>query len=184
MRLRETVPPIEQGTVMQKIINPCQLEEYLYKGKTNVTGWASKATDISPFACSLDEGVRNARLDYFIPNRALSGTYDGNDFLKAVDNGEDMYVIRYKTNETPDLDQYAKLDGYNKPPCTGTGILGSNEHLIPEYSNRFVPGTGTKTFTPNGKEIADGAIYKINSDGSECMIGYWDKNVGHFVAVE
>ena len=181
IRLRGTVPTIESGTVMQKIINPCQLNEYLYKGKTNVTGWASKAADISPWARNLDEGVRHARLDYFIPNRTLPGTYDGNDFKRAINNGEDMYVLRFMTVTTPDNTMYPKADEYNRPPCTGTGFTASSEHLIPEFTYSMRPDG---TVNQLGVEISSGAIFKINPQSEECLIAMWDEIVGHFIPVE
>ena len=55
-------------------------------------------------------------------------------------------------------------------PCTGTGFTGSEDHLIPEYK---YPAT-----TPT-----DGAIYKIDADGNETMVGMWDKDANRFYPV-
>ncbi len=70
-------------------------------------------------------------------------------------------------------DEYPRViasQPWNKPPCTGTGYLGSEEHFIPEYTYGM------------GHDITDGAIYKVDIYGNEKMVAYWDH--GSFQAVE
>ena len=70
-------------------------------------------------------------------------------------------------------DEYPRViasQPWNKPPCTGTGYLGSEEHFTPEYTYGM------------GHDITDGAIYKVDIYGNEKMVAYWDH--GSFQAVE
>ena len=77
-----------------------------------------------------------------------------------------IYYIRF-TSDTNPSDIGIPNDGH---PCTGTGFTGSENHLIPEYK---YPAT-----TPT-----DGAIYKIDADGNETMVGMWDKDANRFYPV-
>ncbi len=68
---------------------------------------------------------------------------------------------------------YPKMDGtepWNKPPCTGTGYTGSENHLVPEYTYG------------RGQEISDGAIYKVDCTGKETLVAFW--NHGRFEKTE
>ncbi len=35
-----------------------------------------------------------------------------------------------------------------------------------------------------GQEITNGAIYKVDKDGKETMVGYWNSNLGRFSEVK
>ena len=72
--IRKKVPTIDSRTVLQKVLSPYQVEEYLYKGKTNVTGDVYRASDIAPFANNLENAVKNIRLDYHVNNKSFSGS--------------------------------------------------------------------------------------------------------------
>ncbi|MDU5808911.1 MAG: hypothetical protein E6Z65_06925 [Finegoldia magna] len=162
--LRDTVPPVTEDTVMQKVISPEQFEEYTkeYEGKTQVTGCASKAADAAPFTNNMEQAYETLRLDY-----------NGTCYKEAAENGRDMYVMRFTSDYCPGNENFPKMDGsepWNKPPCTGTGYTGSGEHLVPEYTYG------------RGQEITDGAIYKVDCNGIETMVGMW--NHGHFEKVK
>ena len=96
--------------------------------------------------------------------------YKGNDGegcnVKELEENADVYIIRF-TSDTNPSDIGIPNDGH---PCTGTGFTGSENHLIPEYK---YPVT-----TPT-----DGAIYKIDADGNETMVGMWDNDVNRFYPV-
>lgn len=81
--IRRKVPTIDSRTVLQKVLSPYQVEEYLSKGKTNVTGDVFRASDIAPFANNLESAVKNIRLDYYVDNKSIPGAYDGNDYLET-----------------------------------------------------------------------------------------------------
>lgn len=83
-----------------------------------------------------------------------------------MEENADVYIIRF-TSDTNPSDIGIPNDGH---PCTGTGFTGSENHLIPEYK---YPAT-----TPT-----DGAIYKIDADGNETMVGMWDKDANRFYPV-
>lgn len=162
--LRDTVPPVTEDTVMQKVISPEQFEEYTKEdgGKTQVTGCASRAVDAAPFTNNMEQAYETLRLDY-----------NGTCYKEAAENGGDMYVMRFTSDYCPSNENFPKMDGsepWNKPPCTGTGYTGSGEHLVPEYTYG------------RGQEITDGAIYKVDGNGNETMVGMW--NHGHFEKVK
>lgn len=96
--------------------------------------------------------------------------YKGNDGegcnVKELEENADVYIIRF-TSDTNPSDIGIPNDGH---PCTGTGFTGSENHLIPKYK---YPAT-----TPT-----DGAIYKIDADGNETMVGMWDKDANRFYLV-
>lgn len=96
--------------------------------------------------------------------------YKGNDGegcnVKELEENADVYIIRF-TSDTNPSDIGIPNDGH---PCTGTGFTGSENHLIPEYK---YPVT-----TPT-----DGAIYKIDADGNETMVGMRDKDANRFYPV-
>ena len=96
--------------------------------------------------------------------------YKGNDGegcnVKELEENADVYIIRF-TSDTNPSDIGIPNDGH---PCTGTGFTGSENHLIPEY--KYLATTPT-----------DGAIYKIDADGNETMVGMWDKDANRFYPV-
>ncbi len=148
--LRTRVPEIDQDTVMQKVIPADSVGKYLDGSFTQVGGCVAKANDAAPYTTNGEAAYKNLRLDY-------PGTkYEG------FQSGEDMYVIRFKyTDDYVPSNSDIPLQADNKPPCTGTGFLGSEEHLIPEYTHDYT-------------DISDGAIYKIDKDGNEIMVAMWD----------
>ena len=119
----------------------------------------SKAEDTAPYISCGADAYKELRLDY-----------KGNDGegcnVKELEENADVYIIRF-TSDTNPSDIGIPNDGH---PCTGTGFTGSENHLIPEYK---YPAT-----TPT-----DGAIYKIDADGNEIMVGMWDKDANRFYPV-
>lgn len=162
--MRSEVPDITPDTVMQKALSPSDFEKYMDEDspKTQVTGCAARAEDAAPYTSNARETYDNLRLDY-----------QGTEFKEPAENNGDTYVMRFQSDYCPSNDEFPKMDDsqpWNKPPCTGTGYVGSEDHLIPEYSYG------------RGQDISDGAIYKIDSDGNETMVAYW--NHGRFQSVE
>ena len=162
--LRDNVPAVTEDTVMQKVISPDQFAEYtsVDSPKTQVTGCASRATDVAPYTNNMEQAYETLRLDY-----------NGTCYKEPAENGGDMYVMRFTSEYCPGNEEYPKMDGsqpWNKPPCTGTGYTGSSEHLVPEYTYG------------RGQDITDGAIYKVDKDGNETMVAMW--NHGRFEKVE
>ncbi|MBS6020206.1 MAG: hypothetical protein KH846_08470 [Leptotrichia wadei] len=152
---RKSVEEITPDTVMQKVISYDQSENYL-KGKfVDVRHCCSKASDTAPYVSCGSDAYKELRLDY-----------ENNDALRKLENNSEMYVIRFTSN-TPS----SEIGIPNAPhPCTGTGFTGSNEHLIPEYE---YPET----------KPTDGAIYKIDAEGNETIIGIWDDEIPRFIRV-
>ena len=152
IEMRKSVEEITPDTVMQKVISYDQSENYL-KGKfVDVRHCCSKASDTAPYVSCGSDAYKELRLDY-----------ENNDALRKLENNSEMYVIRF-TSDTPSSEIGIPNDD---PPCTGTGFTGSNEHLIPEYKY-------PKTI------LTDGAIYKIDAEGNETIIGIWNEDESRF----
>ena len=162
--IRSNVPEITKDTVMQKVITLDQFLEYTREiaPRIDISGCASKASDAAPYTNNMEQAYETLRLDY-----------KGTAYKKLVENNGDMYVMRFTSNYCPSNSEYPKMDGsepWNIPPCTGTGFTGSGEHLVPEYTYG------------RGREISDGAIYKIDANGQEIMVAFW--NYDHFENVK
>ena len=159
LEAREKVPEIKPDTVMQKVIPSAQVDNYLNGDWTQVRNCCSKADDTAPYISCGSDAYKELRLDY-----------KGNDGegcnVKELEQNADVYIIRFTSDANPS-DIGIPNDGH---PCTGTGFIGSEDHLIPEYK---YPAT-----TPT-----DGAIYKIDADGNETMVGMWDKDANRFYPV-
>ena len=153
IEMRKSVEEITPDTVMQKVISHDKANSYLSNTKFNyITDCCSKASDTAPYVSCGSDAYKELRLDY-----------QNNDALCKLENNSEMYVIRF-TSDTPS----SEIGIPNDPlPCTGTGFTGSNEHLIPEYKY-------PKTI------LTDGAIYKIDAEGNETIIGIWSKDYSHF----
>ena len=159
LEVRERVPEIKPDTVMQKVIPSAHVDNYLNGDWTQVRNCCSKAEDTAPYISCGSDAYKELRLDYQGNERA-----DCN--VKELEQNADVYIIRF-TSDGNHSDIGIPNDGH---PCTGTGFTGSEDHLIPEYK---YPDT-----TPT-----DGAIYKIDADGNETMVGMWDKDANRFYPV-
>ena len=163
---REKVPEITPDTVMQKVIPSAQVENYLNGARNTIGGCCSKAADTAPFISCGEDAYKELRLDY-----------NGNDHLeynvRELEGNADAYVIRFTT----DTDSSRFGVPNSAPPCTCTGFLGGENHLIPEYTYLK---TDDKDF---GFVPTDAAIYKIDSDGNEIMVGKWDGDKDRFYPV-
>ena len=154
IEMRKSVEEITPDTVMQKVISYDQSENYL-NGDIEFHGCCSKASDTAPYVLCGSDAYKELRLDY-----------ENNDALRKLENNSEMYVIRFTSN-TP----LSEIGIPNSSlPCTGTGFTGSNKHLIPEYK---YPET----------KPTDGAIYKIDAEGNETIIGIWNKRNFYFERV-
>ena len=153
---RKSVEEITPDTVMQKVISHDKANSYLSNTKFNyITYCCSKASDTAPYVSCGSDAYKELRLDY-----------QNNDALCKLENNSEMYVIRFTSN-TPSSEIGIPNDPH---PCTGTGFTGSNKHLIPEYEY-------PKTI------LTDGAIYKIDAEGNETIIGIWNKENFYFERV-
>lgn len=83
-----------------------------------------------------------------------------------------MFVMRYTSNYCPSNSEHPVINAYTKPPCTGTGFLGSENHLLPKYTYGL------------GHEITDGAIFKVDKNGNETLHAVWNKIDRCFEIVE
>ncbi|KNY28484.1 hypothetical protein [Pseudobacteroides cellulosolvens] len=151
---RQNLSPVKEDTIMQKVIDEDQLNAYLDKDnpKRVMSGCASKASDVAPFTNNVGEAYDNLRLDY-----------KGNKFKEKAENGGSTYVMRCTSNYCPNNSEHPVINAYTQPPCTGTGFLGSEKHLLPEYTYG------------RGQAINDGAIFKVDKDGNESLHAVWNK---------
>ena len=166
---REKVDAPTEETVMQKIVGVCtgkieeDLEKYLHptdrftgeKVNAQIFGFVAKAEDSAPFSRTPTACYVNFRLDY-----ASTGF---NNPEQAV------YVIRFTDGRNYEIPFSEKFGGNcdAAQPCTGNGFLGSEKVCIPEY----------KVFEENGQGaiVTDGYIFKVNPDGTEELVAYFDK---------
>lgn len=159
LEVRKNVPEINPDTVMQKVIPVGQVDNYLNGDWTEVRNCCSRSCDIAPYISCGADAYKELRLDY-----------KGNDGegcnVRELENNSDMYIIRFTSDANP-FEIGIPNDGHL---CTGTRFTGSYEHLIPEYK---YPAT----------KPTDGAIYKIDADGNETMVGIWDNDVKRFYPV-
>jgi hypothetical protein len=160
---RQDLSPITEDTILQKVIDKNQVDAYLNKDKPKrlIGGCVSKASDVAPFTNNLDEAYKNLRLDYC-----------KTPFKEAAENGEPMYVLRCTSSFKPSNNDCPVINDFTQPPCTGTGYLGSDSHLLPEYSYG------------RGHQITDGAIFTVDKDGNERLYAVCDKNNLRFEKVE
>ena len=161
---RAEIPEVRNDTIMQKVITTSDYYKYIDENnpRTDVSGCASRAVDVAPFTNNAKQIYNEIRLDY---NETV--------FKDVADSNGDVYVMRFNSDFCPSNEEYPKMDGsqpWNKPPCTGTGWTGSDSHLIPEYTYG------------KGQEITDGAIFKLNSNGEETIVAFW--NHGRFKEIE
>ena len=154
IEMRKSVEEITPDTVMQKVISYDQSENYL-NGDIEFHGCCSKASDTVPYVSCGFDAYKELRLDY-----------KGNGNFRELENNSEMYVIRF-TSDTPSSEIGIPNSSL---PCTGTGFTGSNKHLIPEYKYSSI-------------EITDGAIYKIDAEGNETIIGIWNNEIPGFIRV-
>ncbi len=160
---RKDISPIKADTIVQKVIDKDQLDAYLNKDnpKVVISGCVSKASDVAPFTNNADEAYKNLRLDY-----------NGNNFKEQAENGGEMYVMRCTSGFSPGNDEHPVINAYTSPPCTGTGFLGSESHLLPEYTYG------------RGHSINEGAIFKVDKNGNEAMCAAWDDDLKRFVKID
>lgn len=160
---RKDISPITEDTIVQKVIGKDQLDAYLDKDKPKgvISGCVSKASDVAPFTNNADEAYKNLRLDY-----------KGNNFKEQAENGGETYVMRCKSGYSPTNGDYPVINEYTNPPCTGTGFLGSESHLLPEYTYG------------RGQAINEGAIFTVDKNGNESMCAAWDDDLKRFIKIE
>lgn len=150
---RKNVTKVTEDTVMQKVI-PTHVAGIMLSGSEvrPIGGCITKASDAAPYTCNVHEVNAALRLDY-----------PTNPYAEMCENGDDVYIVRYTCPTTPTNKEYPQLSE-NKPPCTGTGYTGSDNTMIPEYN---VDGSTSKVMTA-------GAIFKVDTEGNEVIMGYYD----------
>lgn len=121
--LRNSVPKVNEDTVMQKVITPEQFTDYTKNitPRTDVSGCASRASDVAPYTKNMKQAYETLRLDY-----------EGTIYKEMVENNGDMFVMRFTSDYCPQNTEFPKMDGsqpWNKPPCTGTGFVGTDIEL-------------------------------------------------------
>ncbi|AOZ96929.1 hypothetical protein [Butyrivibrio hungatei] len=96
--------------------------------------------------------------------------YKDTIYKKVVEEGGDVYALRYIGQDIPKNTDIPKLDPVYGPPCTG--LTGSYNYLIPEYKYKIPT------------RIVGGAVFKISSDGTETILGYWSRGDNSFIPVD
>lgn len=172
--VRDNIDAPAIDTVMQKVV--CvdtgnineDLKHYLspknQKGeKTDcqVFGFVAKAEDVAAYTNTPQECYNNLRLDYD-PGENKINPY--NDPNKSV------YVIRFTDGENYDIPYSKEFGGTHSEgqPFTGNGFVAAKDVVIPEYKVR-------KDEKDRGAVVSDGIIYRINSNGIEEPVAFFNK---------
>ena len=167
---RDAVPPPDENTVMQKVIGvdtgniEKDLDRFLNprdregnETSAKVGGFVAKAEDAAPFTSTPKDAHDNLRLDY-----------EGSQY-QSPDTS--IYVVRYTgdSGDTCNIPYSAEFGGTMDafPPTTGNGFVAGEEHIIPEYHS-------------SGTELTSGEIYRINPDGTEELVAYYDEDSERF----
>ena len=170
--VRETVEAPTTDTVMQKVIGVDtgdvkeDLKYYLNpttkdgrETEAQVYGFVAKAEDAAPFTDTPQKCYDNLRLDYD----------PGENKVNPYQNPEQsVYVIRYTDGTNYDIPYSEEFGGNTKEgqPFTGNGFVSGKEVTIPEYVVNKDSGKGAV--------VTDGEIYRINADGKEEKVAYYD----------
>lgn len=158
--VRDSVPEIDENTLMQKVIPACDIDKYVNKPDPKVGGFVTRAKDVEHLK-TYEDIYDSLRLDY-----------DGSKF--NPNSGEDIVIIRYYT------DKYSQIKPSYRPelggtctdgaPCTGNGFTGAlNGQIIPEYK------------CDDNLDVIDGKIIMIDKAGKETTIASYDKNKRMFI---
>jgi hypothetical protein len=170
-QVRDAIPSPDAGTVMQKVLTPEQIRQYLYDppsaqspdfDPTRVGGSVTRANDTAHLGTpdALHDGLR---LDY-------PGTH-----FHPGDSSS--HVIRFKTDdgfEAPRVTDLGGSDRYDswKDPFTGNGFTKAGDDVIPEWQ----PAGG------NPVEMREGAeMWEILDNGNQRLVGVLDN--GQWVPV-
>ncbi len=184
--LRESVPHPTEDTVMQKVIPEEQLERYTKPNEMDINkyggiigGYISKAEDTAPFAKTPKEAFENLRLNY-----------PGNKFNEGK---SPIYTIRFNMSEedigrlsipySKDFISEGEKPTEDKKPFTGSGFLGSENYIIPEYKSNSINGDNKTSFMPS-----DGMIFKIYEDENgkpvEEPYAWYSEDAKRFVCIK
>ncbi|MBQ2982940.1 MAG: hypothetical protein IJD58_12625 [Lachnospiraceae bacterium] len=176
--LRQSISPIKDDTVMQKVVPKGAVDFYFtvpQEGGVKIGGCNAKAADAAPYTTNAKEVYGNLRLDYEGEEKVKedgSVEYTGGRMYKNLaDTDGKVNVIRFTSSFCPDNTSFPNRNTGNSAPCTETGFAGSDNCLIPETLYDRSP-------------ITDGAIYEIDKDGNESMVAVWDKDMNQFIKVE
>ena len=161
---RNEVVEVTKDTIMQKVITENVYKEYMAteQPRDYVVGCANKAEDAAPYTNNIKECYENNRLDYYDSKQGKA------PFVEPYENNGDVYIMRFTSTHCPKNRDYPTIEAGNTPPCTDTGFTASKNCLIPEYKY------------PYKSNITDGAIYKIDHEGSETIVAVWDDDLGRF----
>lgn len=166
IELRRSIPNPDNKTLMQKIIKFDDLKYYIGADNPTIGGCVAKASDVKHLD-TYSEIRDGLRLDYKVKDK-----------YPFPENGNEVYAIRFKTDdiknvEIPDVD-YIKNKGWEvEYPQTGTGFTAAKDgSLIPEYNaaNYMKPQDGSE-------------IYKI-IDGKEELYAVYDSELKTFILCE
>lgn len=175
---REKIDMPDESTIMQKVICidtgniEADLKNYLNPTDrdndrpvpVSVYGFVAKADDVAPFTQTPQECHDVLRLDY--ENTAYKNPE------------QSVYAIRFTNGTNYEIPYSTDMGGNinEDQPFTGSGYIGSDSYVIPEY-----------TVIKQGKVgavVTDGEIYRINPDGSEDLVAVFDEDKHKFILVE
>ena len=162
--IRESIPKIDNKTIIQKTIPAGDIDAYLNNGWNTVRGYVARYDDVSKINEYLDV-LESSRLDYCLDDGTRPFPDDGNTYG----------YIKFKTK---DADKISIPYGYefggtniDGAPCMRNGFTGSrNGNIVPEW---IVNGE----LVPN----YEAELHKFEN-GIDKIVGIYDGN--NFIPVE
>lgn len=171
--IREQVDAPTTDTIMQKVIGvdtgniEKDLQNYLNPVDRNtgietdaqVYGFVAKANDAAPYSTTPQECYDNLRLDY--------------TETPYVDSNQSVYAIRFTDGENYTIPYGEQFGGETTLPAPNAenGYISCAKYTIPEYTVDLIPAADGST---KGAIVTDGEIYRINPDGTEEAVAYYD----------
>ena len=167
--IRNNVDAPTPETKMQKVIGvdtgdiDTDLKAFLHpttlqgiECEAQVYGYVAKANDVVPFTQTPQECFDNLRLDY--------------NETAYRDPNQSVYAVRFTDGDNYSIPYGEQFGGERSfaAPNTENGYLGGKDCIIPEY-------TVCQDEKGKGAIITGGEIYRINPEGSEDPVAYFDK---------
>lgn len=165
--IRESIPKIDNKTIIQKTIPAGDIDAYLNNGWNTVRGYVARYDDVSKINEYLDV-VESSRLDYCLNDGTRPFPDDGNAYG----------YIKFKTK---DADKISIPYGYefggtniDGAPCMRNGFTGSrNGKIVPEWK----VGYREELRLLEGSEL-----HEVKNDIDK-IVGIYDDDIGRFIPV-
>ncbi|WP_257348175.1 hypothetical protein [Pseudalkalibacillus decolorationis] len=163
-QVRETVPPLDETSIMQKVLPLNRVDKYLSGDYVTVGGCLARIEDVSDVISSKDV-IDSLRLDY---DKTPFSPSEGYAVIRFKTNQYEKFGIPYA--EELNSSKAIKENEYIVDPQTGHGFTAAeNGRIIPEFETKYL----------DGALPTDGEIYIVKG-GTEELVGHYDVFDGRF----